>query len=90
MAKRTSRKSASQSTPARPVAVARGKRVLRLPEVIAKIGLSRATIYKMQEKGQFPASLKIGKSAVAWREDELDRWLSKRLRYESRAGVAAE
>ena len=89
MTKRTSRKSASRSTPVRPAAVAKGKRVLRLPEVIAKVGLSRASIYRLQEAGEFPSSIRIGRSAVAWVEAEVDNWIDARIA-ERGAAAAAE
>ncbi len=84
----TSRKSAARGAPVRPAAVARGKRVLRLPEVISKVGLSRATIYRLQEAGEFPSSIRLGRSAVAWVETEIDGWIADRIAA-SRAGAAA-
>lgn len=51
---------------------------LRLPKVIERIGLSRSSIYALIQEGNFPAPVRIGRRAVAWREDDLDRWAAQR------------
>lgn len=43
----------------------------RLPAVCERYGLSRSAIYRMMEKDQFPAPVKIGPRAVAWHDDVL-------------------
>ncbi|MBU2982269.1 AlpA family transcriptional regulator [Lentibacter algarum] len=53
-------------------------RVLRLPSVIASVGLSRSTIYAMMKDGEFPKPIKLSKRAVAWRENDIQNWLSDR------------
>lgn len=53
---------------------------LRLPKVIERTGLSRSSIYSMIGEGLFPAPVKIGRRAVAWREADLDRWAAERMR----------
>ena len=90
MTKRTSRKPAGRPAPVRPAAVARGKRVLRLPEVIAKIGLSRASIYRLQEAGEFPSNIRLGRSAVGWVESELDAWIAERIAASRADATAAQ
>lgn len=39
------------------------ERLLRLPEVIARLGVGRATIYAWIKKGRFPEPVKLGKSS---------------------------
>ncbi|WP_461159788.1 helix-turn-helix transcriptional regulator [Sphingobium sp. TomMM35A] len=51
---------------------------MRRPEVEAKIGLSRSTIYSAMAKGEFPRPLRIGRRAVGWRQSDIDEWLSRR------------
>lgn len=53
-------------------------RVLRLPSVIALVGLSRSSIYDMMDKGEFPRPVRIGKRAVAWPESTVAEWLASR------------
>lgn len=50
-------------------------RILRLPELIDTVGLSRRTIYRRMEAGKFPQSTKLGENAVGWRESEILVWM---------------
>jgi len=50
-------------------------RMVRLPELIKKTGLKRATIYKKIKQGLFPAPVKIGPKTSVWVESEVDRVL---------------
>lgn len=52
------------------------KRLLRLPEVLSRTGLSRSTLYA---DATFPRSIKIGPRAVAWDEREIDDWIEARI-----------
>ena len=54
------------------------KRILRLPEVIARTGLSRSTIYAFIDAGKFPDRVKLGPRMVGWFEDEIDQWIDLR------------
>ena len=55
-------------------------RVIRLKEVIHRTGLGRSTIYRWMGEGKFPKAVKLGGHAVAWVEQEIDRWLTDRCR----------
>jgi len=55
-------------------------KVLRLPEVRLRIGLSRSQVYLMIKRGEFPPPIKIGARASAWMESDVDAWLAERLR----------
>ncbi|UWQ07920.1 helix-turn-helix transcriptional regulator [Aliiroseovarius crassostreae] len=52
------------------------QKLLRRPEVEALTGLSRTSIYRMMDEGEFPRPVRVGKRAVAWREADLTEWLS--------------
>ena len=54
-------------------------RFLRLPEVMARTGLSRSTIYVRLEQGRFPRPVSLGGRAVGWIEAELDEWMRERI-----------
>jgi prophage regulatory protein len=56
-----------------------GHRLLRLGEVQARIGLSRSTIYSQIKLGKFPKPVKLGPSASAWVEAEVESWLAARI-----------
>lgn len=53
-------------------------RLIRLKDVLRIIGLSRSQLYKMQQAGLFPHSIKLSKRAVAWREAEVLNWCFSR------------
>ena len=54
-------------------------RFLRLPEVMARTGLSRSTIYVRLEQGRFPRPVSLGGRAVGWVEAEVDEWMRERI-----------
>ncbi len=53
-------------------------RVLRLKEVIFRVGFGRSTIYLRIRGGNFPAPIKLGKRSVGWLESVIDDWLLAR------------
>lgn len=50
-------------------------KILRLPEVISKTGLSRASIYKQMKAGTFPQSRSLGHRAIGWLESDISDWI---------------
>lgn len=56
-------------------------RILRIGELIKRVGLARSTIYDRLDQGSprydatFPKPLKVGVSAVGWMEDEVETWI---------------
>lgn len=52
--------------------------ILRLPKVMAVIGLRRSWIYKAVAEGKFPAPIQLADRAVGWRRSEIEGWLSNR------------
>lgn len=53
------------------------QKLLRLPDVIARTGLSRSTIYETATR--FPKPVKLSARAVAWVESEVDEWIESRM-----------
>ncbi len=53
-------------------------RLIRRPEVQRLTGLSRSSLYEMIAAGKFPAPVRIGERAVAWRESEIREWIEAR------------
>ncbi|MCQ1059975.1 AlpA family transcriptional regulator [Photobacterium sp. ZSDE20] len=51
------------------------QRIIRLPEVKEKTGLSRSSIYLRMSKGNFPQSISLGERAVGWLEADVEQWL---------------
>ena len=53
-------------------------RLLRIREVCALTGLSRATLYIMVRETTFPAPVRLRARAVAWRASEVRAWMESR------------
>lgn len=51
--------------------------ILRLPEVKARTGLSRSSLYARISENQFPRQINIGPRAVGWVESEINDWLAQ-------------
>lgn len=60
-----------QEPPATPDEGPRPERLLRLPEVGARTGMGRCTIYNRVSDDAFPAPVKLGGDISAWRESEV-------------------
>lgn len=50
-------------------------RLFRINEVVEIVGLSKATIYRKIEKGEFPDSRKLGSRTVRWLERDIQEWI---------------
>ena len=57
----------------------RSSRLLRLPVVAARVGLSGTTIWRLRRRGQFPDPVRISPGCVAWRESDVESWIASRL-----------
>ena len=51
-------------------------RMLRLPEVMRRMSVSRATIYRMIDKGEFPKPARFGRSSV-WPDADIREYQKK-------------
>lgn len=49
--------------------------LLRLPEVIQLVRRSKSQVYRDVRSGHFPAPVKLGPRASAWRSADLQAWL---------------
>jgi len=57
-------------------------RLLRLPEVIDRVGLRRSAIYQRMSEGRFPKCRSLGPKCSVWVEAEINDWInsiSKRI-----------
>ncbi len=55
-------------------------RILRLPEVRSRTGLSRSSLYERMHEKTFPMSISLGGRNVGWLESEIDAWIDARIR----------
>lgn len=51
-------------------------RLLRLPEVMSRVGLKRSAIYQRMSDGSFPKSRSLGPKCSVWVEAEIDGWIA--------------
>ena len=56
-------------------------KLIRLPEALAKTGLSRTRLYEAVNAGTFPKPCKLGPDAraIGFVENEVDAWIAERV-----------
>jgi len=61
--------------------IAKKQRLIRLSEVMQRVGLSNSHIYALQAKGQFPKPIKLiqGGRASGYIESEIDTYIEDRI-----------
>ncbi len=52
--------------------------IIKLPEVLALTKISKSTLYRFMESGDFPRPIRLGKRARAWRKTDIEEWLETR------------
>lgn len=57
---------------------AQADRFLSWPQVQALAGISRATAWRLQKAGEFPAPIKLSPNRVGWCAQELAAWFAYR------------
>lgn len=62
------------------------KKIIRLPQVIEKVGLSRSSIYLLLKKNRFPASIQIGERSMGFLESDIDQWLDSKISNSKKGG----
>ncbi len=56
-------------------------RILRLPTVLSRTGLSRSTLYRKIAEGTFPRQIQISIHGAGWYESEINRWIADPVHY---------
>jgi prophage regulatory protein len=54
--------------------------LLNVETVIAVVGVSRATIYRMMDNGTFPQPMKFGERCTRWRAVDVSAWLDAQVK----------
>ncbi len=52
----------------------RARQMLKLPEVLNEIGMSRAAFYRMRARGHAPKLIKLPNGQLRVRRSDLDNW----------------
>jgi prophage regulatory protein len=63
-------------------------KILRIHEVTKLTGLSRATIWRKEREGLFPARKQLGLNSVGWLESDIKQWLENLPSVKHHKGVA--
>lgn len=53
-------------------------RILREPEVLAQIGISRAQLWRLVSAGKFPARVRLTTRSMGWKQSEVQAWIKSR------------
>jgi prophage regulatory protein len=53
-------------------------RIILVPEVLTRTGLSRASIHRLAKAGKFPVPRQISEHRIGWLDSEIDSWLKSR------------
>jgi len=56
-------------------------RILRINTVLERTGLTRSTLYRKIERGEFPRQVKIAQRCAGWRESAVNDWLRSPMFY---------
>ena len=62
-------------------------KILRLPDVIDRVGFSRSTIYDFIARGRFPTPIRIGIRAVGWLDSDINDWINKQINQSRRPAI---
>lgn len=54
------------------------KRLIRMPDVCKRIGVSRSSLYKMIHLKTFPPPKRLSGRSVAWLESDIETWVDSR------------
>ncbi len=63
-------------------------RLISRAEVLNRTSISQPTLWRMENRGEFPRPVRISKNRVAYNEEEVDAWIQSRIR-ESRPKITA-
>jgi prophage regulatory protein len=58
------------------------ERLIKLPEVLARVALSKSSVYEMlgRTPPAFPRPLKLSRRAVCWPSSAIDAWITERIK----------
>lgn len=56
------------------------ERLMRLPEVMAKLGIARSTVWLFAKQGKLPKPIKLSTKVTVWRESEIDQYIASKIR----------
>lgn len=61
------------------------ERFLTIRDVLARIGVSRSTLWRWEQNGDFPRRIALSSRKVVWREVEVTEWQEKQIQARDKA-----
>lgn len=61
------------------------KTILRLPETMARTGISRSSVYAFIKAGNFPKPIALGPRAIGFLASDIDHWIDTRVQASRKA-----
>jgi prophage regulatory protein len=55
-----------------------GKRILSQRAVLARVPVSRTTLWRLERDGHFPKRIQISANRVGWLESDVEAWMEER------------
>ncbi len=55
-----------------------GRKFLRVRDVVEKTGVSRRTIYRWMESGDFPRQIRLSHGIAVWQLEDVEAWMAAR------------
>jgi prophage regulatory protein len=54
-------------------------RLLKIDEVLELVAVGKTKLYRMLKDGEFPPAVRLGSRSrsVAWRQSDVERWISE-------------
>ena len=52
--------------------------ILRTDAVCQQLGISRSTLFRLRERGDFPPAIRLGANSVGWLASDVQAWLESR------------
>nr|WP_315486789.1 AlpA family transcriptional regulator [uncultured Undibacterium sp.] len=54
--------------------------ILRLPQILARTGISRSSVYSFIKAGTFPKPISLGARAIGFLSSDIDDWIASRIK----------
>lgn len=50
-------------------------KIIRNDELAQELGVSKTTLWRMQQRNELPRPLKLSKRLTGWRRSQIEKWL---------------
>ena len=69
----------AEQLPSKVIVMFASNNIIRLQQVIKKVGLSRSTIYALVSRNEFPQRIQLSPRSMGFLESEVDQWLADKV-----------